>query len=308
MINQNKTITFKSFNKETYHRSELLPEFLQLQQEIAHYTMPQTDDLEETIRLYDVGKHLEKLNEERNYIASKELEIFRSGNREICNRIKAMISGQYGENKVFSYLERLYCKNYILKNVELRSEVERTEIDAIVITEKKIFIIEVKNTSRDIFIDENGNYFRTGKYLRWDSNILDKMNTKENLLRKALSNAEIDGISVERIVVFTNYRIQVENACSNIKTTFLSQLPFIIDRAIGCTHYTSSEMESMKIAIEAAVNQESYAIDFDIDQYKANFVRLMNLLNGTEEPSKTRSSWFSSFFKPLGTILDMLYA
>ncbi|MBQ6416842.1 MAG: hypothetical protein IJJ65_11405, partial [Butyrivibrio sp.] len=46
-----------------------------------------------------------------------------------------------------------------------------------------VTIIEVKNTAKNIFLDENGDYFRTGEYLRWDCNIAEKMTLKEGSCR-----------------------------------------------------------------------------------------------------------------------------
>ena len=80
--------------------------------------------------------------------------------------------------------------NIILKNIELKDGDDRTELDAVVITPYGITIVEVKNTARDIFIDENGNYYRTGEFLNWDCNIVQKMNLKEDLLKRALEKEE----------------------------------------------------------------------------------------------------------------------
>ena len=71
----------------------------------------------------------------------------------------------------------------------LSEEDQRTEIDAVLIGHKGAFIIEVKNTKRNIFIDHDGSYYRTGQYLRFDSNIAERLHSKEELLKRALSNA-----------------------------------------------------------------------------------------------------------------------
>lgn len=71
-------------------------------------------------------------------------------------------------------------------------------MDAVVITPKCVTIIEVKNTSRNIFIDEEGNYFRTGEFLKWDCNIAEKMSLKEKLLRKVLSEAEMGHLQIKK--------------------------------------------------------------------------------------------------------------
>jgi len=283
MTNLNKDIIFKSFAKETYHKSEILTELLQLQSEVVNYVMPINFENIQTAKLYDVERYLETKNEEIDYKASKELQIFKEGCDHICNQIKAIISGQNGEKKAFSYLNRINTKNIVLKNIELKDENDRTELDAVVITEKRIFIIEVKNTKRDIFIDENGNYYRTGKFLNWDSNILQKMDTKERLLRNALESTDLKDIKIERLLVFTNNRVRVENTCNNITTTFLPQLPYIIDRTIGCKNYTSDDMDNIRFAIDQFQNPETYELDFDVNEFKVNLIKLMEILNHKEQ-------------------------
>lgn len=302
----NQEITFNSFTKGTYHRSEVLPELLLLQNEISAIAMPNESETE-AIKLYDIEKYLEEKNAEQGYKASKELAIFKEGSKSICNHIKALISGQKGESKAFNYLSRLNCKNYILKNVELSSDEAKTELDAVVITEKRIFIIEVKNTNRDIFIDDEGNYYRTGKYLNWDSNILSKMNTKERLLRQSLDNANLEDIKIERIVVFTNNRVRVENNCSSIKTTFLAQLPYIIERTIGCVTYSSKEMDLIKQSIEQAEKHETYEFDFDMEAFKSNFIQLIQKLNGVEV-EEHHISLFERFMNHLESIGNKLFS
>ena len=60
---------------------------------------------------------------------------------------------------MFRKLEYLNSPNIVLRNIELSDGALRSELDAIVITPKCLTIVEVKNTGKDIFIDENGNYF-----------------------------------------------------------------------------------------------------------------------------------------------------
>ena len=98
-----------------------------------------------------------------------------------------------------------------------------------VINPSGLVIIEVKNTAKDIFIDDRGDYFRTGEFLKWDCNIAEKMAVKETLLRKVLATAGIDTPDIHKIVAFTDNRIQVQNKCNMIETCFVSQLSYKID-------------------------------------------------------------------------------
>ena len=169
------------------------------------------------------------MNEDCGHVADEELQKFKEESKAFCNLIKAEISGNRGEYKAFKTLEYLHSHNRVLKNVELQDEINRSELDAVVITPKCVTIIEVKNTSRNIFIDEEGNYFRTGEFLKWDCNIAEKMSLKEKLLRKVLSEAEMGHLQIKSILVFTNNHIEVQNKYTQIRTCFINQLVHIID-------------------------------------------------------------------------------
>ena len=86
--------SFESFNKNEYRKAEFLPELLKLQNEIAKATF--NENYEENLKLQDALNYLEKLNEEKNFIASKELNEFKKDSLEISNQIKAEISGNKG--------------------------------------------------------------------------------------------------------------------------------------------------------------------------------------------------------------------
>ncbi len=265
-----------SFTKDVYQKSEVLPELFHLQEEIVKATFPEEDC--ETLKLYDVERYFSKENESLGNIADKELAAFKQSSKIVCNKIKAEISGNKGESKAFRFLECLTGKNLILKNVELQHDDERSEIDAVVFTPKAIFIIEVKNTSRDVFIDDEGNYYRTGEFLRLDSNILAKMNTKEALLRSAIASNDSMHLEIKQIVVFTNNRIQVQNRCKALQTTFLSQLPYLISEYSNSSpeRYTDQQLYYFFSQVKSANHTEAYPItELHIDEFKNNYAQLL---------------------------------
>ncbi len=118
--------SIKSGAKETYHRSEVLPELLALQQEIVSMTFNQEHADLADLKIWDVEKHLVQMNEECGGIATEELNLFRSGCRHMSNLIKAEISGSCGESKAFAALDRVRTEHLVLKNVELSEEDQRS--------------------------------------------------------------------------------------------------------------------------------------------------------------------------------------
>lgn len=268
----------KSFGKESYHKSELLSEMFALQQEIVELTFNGEHASTADLKIWDVERHLEQLNEDCGHVADEEFQKFQEGSKTFCNLIKAEISGNRGEYKAFKALEYIRSQNKVFKNVEFRDGEVRTELDAVVVTPKCLTIVEVKNTSKNIFIDEGGNYYRTGEFLKWDCNIAEKMSVKERLLKKALEVAGFGYIPIRSVVVFTNNRIEVQNKYRQIRTCFVSQLAYIIDGYRWEDIFSVGEMDQIKNAVEAAECKETYPLDFDVQQYKADFANLMATL------------------------------
>lgn len=268
----------RSFGKDRYQKDELLAEMFALQNEIVELTFNEEHASTADLKLWDVEKHLEQLNQDCGNVADAEFEKFKEGSKTLCNLIKAEVSGNRGESKAFRSLQYIRSKNVILKNVELSDGERRTELDAVVITPAAITIVEVKNTARDIFIDENGDYYRTGQYLRWDCNIAQKITLKEDLLKDALAVGELQDVPIRSVVVFTNNRIEVHNKYSGIETCFVSQLAHIIDGITNDFEMTFEEMKRIEEAVRSAECKDAYPFEFDVEQFKLDFATLMSVL------------------------------
>ena len=268
----------KAFDKETYKRDELLPELLKLQTEMVEMTFNEEHASIANLKIWDVKDHLDQLNNESGNIADEEIKKFSNEVYDYSNMIRGIISGNKGEAKVFNILDSYkYNGNVLLKNIELSNDGDRTEIDALVVTPKALVIVEVKNTGRDIFIDENGDYYRMGRFLRWDSNIKEKFETKEALLKKALGK-EYEDCIVNKVVVFTNDKVEIQNKYQDMETCFLTQLTYVIERFDSGRNYEKSDMDDICKKIKIAEELESYPVRFDIDQFKYDFAVIMAML------------------------------
>lgn len=278
--------SFTSFTKDAYHKTEVLPELFALQGELMEKTFVESSKTAE-LKIWDVERRLDEMNVECGGIVTEQLDAFKKDCKYICNLIKAEISGNRGEMKAFDSLSRIHGEHIILKNIEPNNEM-RSELDAVVITRNGAFIVEVKNTSRNIFIDEDGNYYRTGEFLRWDSHIGEKMQVKESLLREVLNVKGLGDIPIYEIAVFTNNRIEVQNKCRTLKTCFLSQLPYIIDKCRD-TVISFNEMNLAAQAVSETNIEKSYPFEFDVYAFKMNFA---NILVALEEAKQ--NSWFKT--------------
>ncbi len=291
MINNNERIQelmngMTSFQKPAYHKSGLLGEMLGLQGDMVKLTYCEEHAENANLKIYDVEHHLAELNEQCGGIADQELKEFKNDCKDFSNLIRAEISGHRGEFRAFRTLDFIKSENRIIKNVELSDGELRTEIDALVITKAGLTIVEVKNTAKDIFIDERGDYYRTGEFLKWDCNIAEKMAVKETLLRKLLASEEVKIPTISKIVVFTDNRIQVQNKYNDIETCFVSQLAYKIDGLASEDFY---DLDGIKNIVEQASAREVYPFEFDVEKFKRDYAVLMAKLeaaNASDEQNE----------------------
>lgn len=287
MINEKRVVEIMSqitaFSKGTYTKSEFLPELLKLQKELIDVTFNAEHAENGNLRLWDVERHFRKMNDERGHVADDELAKFIQRSKVVSNNIRAEFSGNAGEKKVFRELENLGCQNGVLHNVELEFDGRRTEIDAIVFTNHAVFIIEIKNSKKNIFINENGEFYRIGNSMHHDCNIADKMNEREALLRMALERVGMDYLKIFKIVTFTNPRIDVECKYHYIKVIPCDYLRSFIENFSSNQWYSYENICTMMEAVTEVKCPEEYKMSIDMTEYKRDFAILMTKLETAEE-------------------------
>lgn len=182
----------------------------------------------------------------------------------------------------FNKLSELQIENRVLRNVELSDGSAKAELDAVVLTPKSVWIVEIKNTKKNIFIDEHGQYYRTGEYLRWDSDIGYKMRMKSELLAKLLKNEGYE-VPIKCIVLFSNNRIEVQNKYKQLTTCFLSQLNTLIEENIGETVLKTMDINVLATKIDSIVGTDTFPIKTDIEKMKRDYATLMAKLEIADE-------------------------
>ena len=270
----------KTLGNEKFLKADILDVMLSLEKEIINYTFAGQCEAK---KLMDCEDYFLQKNRVLGNPAKDEIRKFMVDSKKLHNLIKAEISGRRGEEKAFSSFENIKQSHLVHKNVELAEGDTKTELDAVVITSKCITIVEVKNTSRDVYINENGNYYRTGEFLKWDCNIAEKMKLREAMLKRILSKSGYEWVEIKSVVVFTDSRIEVQNKYKGLKTCFVSQLPYIIAKNGFNICLSDKDMASIRDAIELSRVSAEYYLDFDIEQYKRNFAELVVKINAAEQ-------------------------
>lgn len=127
------------------------------------------------MRLFDTIKEPVFLKESSS--AEKQLEVLKklekqtSGDllKKIREEIKIVEAGIYGENQIMFELKNSHMPMVVMHDLYFEKDGYTAQIDFLIITRARSFILECKNLIGNIDIDENGNFTRTlsyGKYYR----------------------------------------------------------------------------------------------------------------------------------------------
>ena len=263
-----------AFKKEFYYREEVLSEMFELQKEMVTLVFGKQDEYSK-LRIWDIEDNFRERNEALGNPFPDELLEFEADSKEFCTTLKGMIAGEKGERQTGYALEKVSGKKVILKNIELYDGIRRTEIDALILSPGNISIIEVKNSTKNIFIDESGNYYRIGKYNRLDCNILQKLRTKEEMVSRILEKNGIKKMSVKSFLVFTNEETEVKNLNTYITPCFLGQLHSLINQETKDIPMTQSGLEYIAERITKEEIKGLFPFHFDVDKYKYEFAKLL---------------------------------
>ena len=287
-----------AFSNEEYLKKDLLNEYYKLERQVVETTFNKEHVEEGNLTLRNVYQHFQCICNQYGNQLTDEFRTFSDLNYAVVNGIRKITSGDWGEAKAYKSLETLKCKNKIVRNLELDKDGHKAEIDLIVITQKAIFVIEVKNTKRDIRIDENGNYIKVGNSEFIDCVIGEKMNEREFLVRNYLEEKGFKNPNIVSLLVFTNSSIKVENNYQYITHCFLGSLPHIIQNYEGQTIYNLKEVEKMYDNLNEKEAVATFKPDCDIEAYKRAFANLLvsvELLNCEKEikVEKKNNSFFN---------------
>lgn len=188
---------------------------------------------------------LPKVNEEGKLILEKD--------------IKFLEIGLLGERKILFELQNSSIPMYIFHDVYYEYNDLSAQIDFIVVTAYKIFIIECKNIIGDVTINNEGNFIRhyngknEGMYSPITQNerhielISDMIYSKKGFLGKLFFNSTIKQ-NIESIVVFVNPKTIIKKyyAPKNIKNKIIraDEISAYIKNVINTCEYKKLDIES----------------------------------------------------------------
>jgi hypothetical protein len=136
------------------------------------------------------------------------------------NRYFNLVKGYIGEQKFDVWLESL-SNGWIILN-DLLLEIHNTifQIDSLLINEKSIYLIEIKNYEGDFHLKNDQWYTLAGKEIK---NPLDQLNKNEALLRQLLQELGISA-SIKPNLIFVNPDFHLYQASINLPIIYPTQL------------------------------------------------------------------------------------
>jgi len=155
-----------------------------------------------------------------------ELELLRSLRvhkklaEEDENNFVSLEKGWLGEKQFDQLLLGLTNESLILNNLLLKVNNTLFQIDSLLITQKKIFIFEVKNFEGDYYIKDERLHMINGKEIK---NPLIQISRSESLFRQLLQELRFN-VPVESHVIFINPEFYLYEAPVNGPFVFHSQL------------------------------------------------------------------------------------
>lgn len=299
--------SLKGLSKDVYSREELLPEMEQLEKEMAQIVFEDGLDIPaEYVHMSYIMKHLHEMNNAAGNVADQELKRLSRLASIFSNHVRAQQSGITGEDRVEQYLDYMKSNHVVLRNLQLSDGVHNTEIDFLVLKQGVATIVEVKNSKRDIYIDEVGDMYKIGRYENFDSHLGAKMDFRAEVIKKLLKDAGFENMKIEKVVVFTNNRIQVQKDYRGFRVCFLSRLPHLIDDfyGTGVIQFTK-HLQQIADFIQSKDLNEYYPFDMDIQEFKEAFVDAYLKIKGYDQPKPIEDGLFTRVRVFMNSLFNM---
>lgn len=307
MIRESLLSSLKGLSKDVYSREELLPEMDQLEKEMAQIVFEDGLDIPaEYVHMSYIMKHLHEMNNAAGNVADQELKRLSRLASIFSNHVRAQQSGITGEDRVEQYLDYMKSNHVVLRNLQLSDGVHNTEIDFLVLKQGVATIVEVKNSKRDIYIDEVGDMYKIGRYENFDSHLGAKMDFRAEVIKQLLKDAGFENMKIEKVVVFTNNRIQVQKDYRGFRVCFLSRLPHLIDDfyGTGVIQFTK-HLQQIADFIQSKDLNEYYPFDMDIQEFKEAFVDAYLKIKGYDQPKPIEDGLFTRVRVFMNSLFNM---
>lgn len=214
-----------------------------------------------------------------------------------------LMSGAKGENLVARTLEFLNRPNtQIFHNVYISDGCDETELDAIVLTDSGIVILEVKKVKNDLTLTEDGRMVFEGDESFGKKPLGEKMALKRQLLKNRLESIlQQKGLDipvhVDSYIVFSAPKgqfIRIDDRYHREKYCFRTGLNKKLETYMGCAYYKADQLALLGgIISEMETNVKRFQTKLNYDDVRHNLAEALAILRNAETEQKPTVIEFS---------------
>ena len=220
--------------------------------------------------------------------------------KKLVKEMAITMSGVNGENLVSKTLEFLNRPNTkVFRNVYITDGIDETELDAIVLTDSGVIILEIKKVKSDITLTEDGRMVFAGDECYDKVPLAQKMEIKRRLLKayleKEMRERGIDiPVWVDSFIVFSapaGQRINIDNRYRKEKYCFRTNLNNRISEYIGCANYKKDQLVQVgEILSQMETNIKRFETNLDYDEVRRSLAEALVILQDDILSSEDRIS------------------
>jgi hypothetical protein len=216
--------------------------------------------------------------------------------KRLNKELAITMSGAKSESIVSKTLEHLDRPNTkVYRNVYVTDGKEETELDAVVLTDSEIIILEVKTIKSDITLTEDGRMVFARDECYDKIPLGEKMAIKRRLLKKALENAVAEAnlnipIYVDSYIVFSvpkGQYIQIDDRYHKEKYCFRTSLNKKIEKHFGPAYYKNEHLDQLDTIFTAMEsNAKRFEPEINFDDVRHSLANAMVVMQNSKQEQK----------------------
>ena len=209
------------------------------------------------------------------------------------------MSGIKGERLVTRTLEFISRPNtQVFRNVYVSDGLSQTELDAVVLTDAAVIVLEIKKVKSDLTLTEDGRMVFAGNECHDDIPLCEKMVLKQKLLKKYLERQlAVKGLNipvfVDSYIVFSAPKgqfIYIDDRYHREKHCFRTGLNKTIENYLGCAYYKETELEQLGgIISEMETKVKRFETKLNFGEIRRSLAEAMVVLQGDKSKKRLLS-------------------
>lgn len=216
--------------------------------------------------------------------------------KKLAKEIAITMSGAKGEELVSRTLEFLDRTNtQIFRNVYISDGQDETELDAVVLTDNGLIILEVKKVKSALTLTEDGRMVFAGDECYDKVPLGEKMAIKRRLLKRCLEKAVAEKnlnipVYVDSFIVFSAPKgqyIRIDDRYRREKHCFRTGLNKKIENYLGCACYKTDQLNQLgEILSEMESNTKRFETELNYDEVRRSLAEAMAVLQDAPPEQK----------------------